>query len=111
MIFCISQKALIAMAAVALIFTVAGSSAAANAPSAALTGQVISTEEGRMEGVLVSAKREGSTVTVTVVSDANGAPRPGCGANKSPRCTAGFKVATSDGATFVNRAARGADDR
>src|SRR5437867_10990353 len=42
------------------------------APSPALTGQVSSQEEGPMEGVLVSAKRMGSTVTLTVVSDAQG---------------------------------------
>ena len=40
--------------------------------SPALQGQVSSAEEGPMEGVLVSAKREGSTVTVTVVSDQQG---------------------------------------
>jgi virginiamycin B lyase len=39
---------------------------------AALTGQVTSTPEGPMEGVLVSAKRDDSTVTVTVVTDARG---------------------------------------
>jgi virginiamycin B lyase len=38
----------------------------------ALTGQVTSIEEGPMEGVLVSAKLEGSTITITVVSDAQG---------------------------------------
>src|SRR5215510_13420137 len=38
----------------------------------ALTGQVASVEEGPMEGVLVSAKKNGSTVTITVVSDAQG---------------------------------------
>jgi streptogramin lyase len=38
----------------------------------ALTGQVTSPEEGAMEGVLVSAKKAGSTITVTVVSDQNG---------------------------------------
>src|SRR5262245_44969190 len=38
----------------------------------ALTGQVSSEEEGAMEGVLVSAKRQGSTVTTTVASDAQG---------------------------------------
>ena len=43
--------------------------AAAQAPAAALTGQVTSAEEGVMEGVLVSAKKDGSTITVTVVSD------------------------------------------
>src|SRR3989442_12929740 len=37
-----------------------------------LTGQVSSKEEGAMEGVLVSAKRAGSTITVTVVSDEKG---------------------------------------
>jgi streptogramin lyase len=39
---------------------------------AQLSGRVSSAEEGAMEGVLVSAKREGSTITVTVVSDAQG---------------------------------------
>src|SRR5205823_11033084 len=39
---------------------------------AALTGQVTSAEEGAMEGVLVSAKKEGSTITITVVSDDKG---------------------------------------
>jgi streptogramin lyase len=38
----------------------------------ALSGQVASAEEGPMEGVLVSAKKRGSTVTVTVVSDDGG---------------------------------------
>ena len=40
--------------------------------SAALGGRVTSAEEGPMEGVLVSAKRAASTITVTVVSDAQG---------------------------------------
>jgi streptogramin lyase len=39
---------------------------------AALSGTVSSAEEGAMEGVLVSAKKAGSTVTITVVSDAKG---------------------------------------
>src|SRR5262249_43286410 len=38
----------------------------------ALSGQVASQEEGAMEGVLVSAKLEGGTVTITVVTDAQG---------------------------------------
>jgi virginiamycin B lyase len=47
--------------------------AAAQAQSpAALTGQVSSAEEGPMEGVLVSAKKDGSNITVTVVSDQKG---------------------------------------
>ena len=39
---------------------------------AALTGQVSSAEEGAMEGVLVSAKKDGATVTTTVVSNDKG---------------------------------------
>src|SRR5438445_6004943 len=44
----------------------------AQAQSAALTGQVSSADEPAMEGVLVSAKKAGSTVTVTVVSNEQG---------------------------------------
>src|SRR5437016_4144672 len=42
------------------------------APPVALTGQVASDAEGALEGVVVSAKKAGSTVTVSVVSDAQG---------------------------------------
>jgi virginiamycin B lyase len=38
----------------------------------ALTGQVTSAEEGAMEGVVVSARKDGSTITVSVVSDDKG---------------------------------------
>jgi virginiamycin B lyase len=41
-------------------------------PSVALTGQIASADESRMEGVLVSAKKAGATITTTVVSDAQG---------------------------------------
>jgi len=40
--------------------------------STALTGHVSSSKDGPMEGVLVSARKEGSTFTVTVVSDKDG---------------------------------------
>ena len=40
--------------------------------SAVLSGQVSSADEPTMEGVLVSAKKEGSTISTTVVSDAQG---------------------------------------
>src|SRR5258706_8884711 len=40
-----------------------------------LSGTVASKEEGPMEGVLISAQRSGSTITITVVSDAKGAYR------------------------------------
>jgi streptogramin lyase len=47
--------------------------AGAQAQSAsALTGQVTSAEEGPMGGVLVSVKKDGSTITVSVVSDPKG---------------------------------------
>jgi virginiamycin B lyase len=46
---------------------------AAQAPDpTALSGRVTSVDEGPMEGVLVSAKKSASTVTVTVVSDGEG---------------------------------------
>jgi len=38
----------------------------------ALVGQVTSQEEGPMEGVVVSAKKDGSTITVSVISDNKG---------------------------------------
>src|ERR1700684_891313 len=40
--------------------------------AAALSGQVSSAEEGAMEGVLVSAKKDGETITTTVVSTDKG---------------------------------------
>src|ERR1700741_4359861 len=45
--------------------------AQAEAPSA-LSGQVTSAEEGPMEGVVVSAKSDGSTISISVVSNAAG---------------------------------------
>src|SRR4051812_48852098 len=51
------------------MFTVAGM---AGAQAQTLSGKVSSTEEGLMEGVLVSAKKEGTTVTTTVVTNERG---------------------------------------
>src|SRR6266705_2181042 len=51
---------------------VRGPAPAAAQTSTALTGRVSSPEEGAMEGVVVSAKKAGSTVRVSVVSDAQG---------------------------------------
>src|SRR3981189_1076494 len=51
------------------VLTVAG---LVGAEAQTLSGQVASTEESTMEGVLVSAKKEGSTVTTTVVSNDKG---------------------------------------
>ena len=47
-------------------------SSAAALGSVALTGQLTSAEEGAMEGVLVSAKKTGSTITTTVFTDEKG---------------------------------------
>ena len=95
----------IASAAVTLFFCVTNVIGAASAPGVALTGQVSSQEEGRMEGVLVSAKREDSTITVTVVSDAQGAVQlpqleVGAGALRSRHTRGGIrtgKLATRGG--------------
>jgi virginiamycin B lyase len=43
-----------------------------SAQAQTLTGHVSSPEEATMEGVLVSAKKDGSTVSITVVTDAKG---------------------------------------
>src|SRR3954454_4624998 len=59
---------LAAVAASALLIHGGGSPASAQT----LSGSISSAEEGAMEGVIVSAKKEGSTITVSVVSDAGG---------------------------------------
>src|SRR5450631_1597120 len=48
---------------------------AAGAGDPPLSGRVTSAEEGRMEGVVVSAQKSGSPITISVVSDANGSYR------------------------------------
>jgi virginiamycin B lyase len=59
--------------AAVLFYGALGSVAAAQTSDPeALAGQVSSSDEGLMEGVLVSAKREDSTVTITVVSNSLG---------------------------------------
>src|SRR5258708_37928781 len=45
---------------------------AETSPSAALTGLASSQEEGAMEGVLVTAKKQDSTIAITVVTNAQG---------------------------------------
>ena len=68
------RKGIFAVVVVFLAALVAAATArtAAQSASPALTGVVSSQEEGTMEGVLVSAKRTDSSMTVTVVSDATG---------------------------------------
>jgi virginiamycin B lyase len=59
-------------ACLALVLLPAGLLPARAQAPAALSGQVSSAEEGAMEGVLVSARKAGTNITVTVVSDAQG---------------------------------------
>ena len=61
---------LIAIAVVALVFTLkAGTLHAQSTNAVALTGVVSSAEEGTMEGVIVRAHAPGSTITTSVVTD------------------------------------------
>lgn len=59
-------------AALATLLVAVAPTTVAYAQAIALSGQVTSAAEGPMEGVLVRAKREGSTKTITVVSRADG---------------------------------------
>jgi streptogramin lyase len=59
---------------VLLVLLSASTSVAVTRPASApaLTGRIASAEEGAMEGVLVSAQRDGSPISVTVVTDRDG---------------------------------------
>ena len=61
-----------AIAATALLVASSAEISANGAPPFALTGQVSSQKEGLMEGVVIGAKKDGSTITVNVVSDEKG---------------------------------------
>jgi len=60
-----------AAALAAILLPLAPLLAHAQTPSA-LTGQVTSAEEGSMEGVVISAREDGSTVSISVVTNAQG---------------------------------------
>jgi len=67
------RNALIAGLSLCAMILAAGPDTPARAQdAAALSGTVSSAEEGAMEGVLVSARHDGSNVTTTVVSDDKG---------------------------------------
>ena len=66
--------ALVAMP-IFLMPLVSGPVSAQSGDAVALSGRVSSTAEGEMEGVVVSARREGADHTVSVVSDASGVYR------------------------------------
>jgi virginiamycin B lyase len=65
---------LIAVGAVAaIVLQTASTRLDAEAQTAsALSGQVTSAEEGPMEGVVVSAKKDGSTISISIVTNAAG---------------------------------------
>ncbi len=67
-----SWLAAIGSAALFLVLAMAVSRPAAAQTPAALAGTVSSAQEATMEGVLVSARKDGSTITTTVVSDKQG---------------------------------------
>src|ERR1700674_3285994 len=67
----VSLIAVGALAAILLQTASARLHAQAQTPSA-LSGQVTSTEEGPMEGVVVSAKKDGSTISISLVTNAAG---------------------------------------
>src|SRR3989475_4818146 len=80
----------------------------------ALTGQVRSAEEGVMEGVVVSAKRDGSTISVSVVTDAQGrfafpAARLEPGHYTLKARAAGFEIDGANAADVAAGSVTGAD--
>jgi len=63
---------LLACLSLAGMLVSAGPAEVAAQSAASLTGLVSSAEEGAMEGVLVSARKDGATITTTVVTDNQG---------------------------------------
>jgi len=70
--FALGRRNLSTILVLGIAFGILVLPARAIAADAALAGRVASAEEGPMEGVVVSAYREGSVVTVSVVSDQDG---------------------------------------
>src|SRR5580700_9703063 len=60
------------LASVCLTFVLAVNASPSRAEGVALTGKVTSAQEGAMEGVLVTAKKPGATVAITVVTNKDG---------------------------------------
>ena len=67
-----TRLSLLTKAVLASLVLFAGPVGAQTQTPSALAGKVTSSEEGAMEGVTVSVKRTGSTMTITVVSNAQG---------------------------------------
>src|SRR5437016_5228694 len=100
------SRFLFAAAAIAAILlqTQPAQSPAQAQTTSGLTGQVTSAEEGPMEGVVVSAKKDGSTISISVVTNAQGrfafpAARLEPGAYSLKARAAGYEV---DGARPAN---------
>ena len=68
----LAALAALSLAAVGSVWPGVSAQGGAAPSGAALSGSVTSSEEGKMEGVLVTARREGANFDVTVVSDAQG---------------------------------------
>ena len=68
----LAALAALSLAAVGSVWPGVSAQGGAAPSGAALSGSVTSQEEGKMEGVLVTARREGANFDVTVVSDAQG---------------------------------------
>lgn len=66
------MRQLYSLIAMVVLLSGVGFSATDKGVTATLEGNISSKDEGAMEGVLVSAKKVGSTITVTVVSDDRG---------------------------------------
>src|SRR5215471_4447926 len=66
------MPAVIAGLAIVLFQLATGNPWAAAEVPVALAGQVTSADEGAMEGVVVSARKDGSTITVSVITNAQG---------------------------------------
>src|SRR5207302_8520631 len=80
-----------------------GADSDARAADAALTGKVTSIEEGAMEGVVVSARKERSTIRISVITDAQGhfsfpATKLDPGSYKIPIRAAGYDLDGSSAA-------------
>src|SRR5438477_4121549 len=106
-----SRKEVTSMTHTSLIATTAlaiclGGVPNARAADAALTGKVTSLEEGAMEGVVVSARKEGSTIRISVITDAQGqfsfpATKLEPGSYKISIRAAGYDLERSDAADVV----------
>jgi hypothetical protein len=58
--------------ATSLLALVGSAPSQAQDPPPALVGRITSDREGAMEGVVVSARKDGSTITISVVSNDQG---------------------------------------